>query len=599
MMRDKLASRIYRFHSPADDLSHLQPLLLRKRKRREVPTSHLIAADETTITDVNGTRPIEAFQELPRLSFLTLTRREADLIALANPGSRPPSALEDLHPWLPKRSFVPVSTIGYQALTDLCRRYGQHLVSAAAYCDEKWNTICNSVRRKSALDARFYFAWHLPIQDVFVLEERRSDRSIVALDVNAMYSACMQQDCPEPSALRHVIIDRKHRAGDRLASGLYRCRLEGPRTDFIRKHCPFRTFYCGRRLGASLADAIEVDLNEFEISYFERHFKHIHLVDAVIAANTVMHPLAREARRAFARRQNFRTQGNKPLADREKYLATLLSSCGSRPKRFECTFPDRSTAMEYLSTSYGITPPTDEPEIATDAWLRRNKGVLMAVNSSSTRIEAPNLEDRAACFMLGQRIVAKGRIHLLELMERVLTLGPGLEICYVNIDSVHFSIPRTQLDAALAKLRREASDAMGSFKIEAVTSHGLWLEPGRYWLYSDKVEKFRNRSIGDMARPFADRAFHVRSMRIGDLHIPVRASIRMARSMSDVRELDDKSGDGLVRQRLIERHPAATFEETLDRLERSRKTATSRRFGAFAELKGRLERPCPAASGQG
>lgn len=591
---------VSRFHRPGDDGSRPDPILLRKRKLRQLPPIHLLAADETTITDANGTRPIETFQDLPRRSYVTLTRREADLIALANAGSRPPVALEEAYPWLPRRSFVPVSSIGYEALVQVCRRYSAHLISASDYCDTKWNTICNSVRRKNRFDARFYSAWHLPIQNVFVLEERRADRCVVALDVNAMYSACMQEQIPKPSALRRVVLDRDYQPGERLAAGLYRCRLNDPITDFIKLHNPFTTIFCGRRLQASLSEPIEVDLNEFEVTYYQQHFGSIYLFDAVIAEETIPHPLAQEAVRAFARRLSYRSQGNKPLADREKFLATLLSSCASRPKRRKLSFADRSEAMSFLAHTYGIAPPTDEPEVATDTWIGRSKRFSMSLTAEGAAVDVPELAEASACFMLGQRIVAKGRVHLLQLMERVIALGRDVQICYVNIDSVHFSAPLDEMPGIEQSLLAEASSAMGSFKIEAITSHGLWLEPGRYWLYSDQVVKFRNRSVGDQTTPFKDRSFHVASRCVGDLYIPIRVSLRMDKSMSDVRSMEfaSESNAGLVVQRLTARSSASTYSSTLDQLEANRSFATRQRWEAFLMLKSRFEESCPAASGQ-
>ena len=470
------------------------------------------------------------------------------------------------------------------------RQYGSLFSSAAAFCDEKWNTICNSIRRKTPLDSRFYFAWHLPIQDVFVLEERRVDRCVIALDINAMYSACMQQKIPKTSALRHLALNRNYQSDEKLAAGLYRCRLSKPSTKFLKEHNPFRIFFCGRRLQACLSEPVEVDLNEFEISYYAHHFDQIHLIDAVISDKTVPHPLAKEAKRIFARRLSYRSHGNKPLAAREKFLATLISSCANRPKRLKRTFPNRLEAMKYLKRTHGIYPAMDEPDVATDMWLWHGKGAKMSVAPNGTSVDIPDVGDNSSCFMLGQRIVAKGRIHLLELMERVLSSGTDIQICYVNIDSIHVSIPKNQLDGVMKNLNAEASSAMGAFKIEAITPHGLWLEPGRYWLYSNKVEKFKNRSISDGIRPFKDQSFHVISRQIGNLHIPIRTSLRMDKSMSDLRTLDfdSESRNGLVRQHLIKRNLATTYSETLGMLELNRNNSTQKRIEAFERLKNSL-----------
>ncbi|WP_150290056.1 hypothetical protein [Sphingobium estronivorans] len=146
-------------------------------------------------------------------------------------------------------------------------------------------------------------------------------------------------------------------------------------------------------------------------------------------------------------------------------------------------------------------------------------------------------------------------------------------------------------------LEREASDAMGSFKIEAVTQHGLWLEPGRYWLYSDtEIVKFRNRSIGDQQQPFRDHAIHVAGRRIGDLHVPVRMTLAMERTMSPSRSVKPDGDDRLVRQRLIEIGDNTTFMDVMGRLERNQRQAIPARMKAFKAVREKIDTSRNAAS---
>jgi hypothetical protein len=583
-------SRVYRFHGPADLPATVAPMLLRKRRKRTPEPLHLIGVDTSTVTDRNCTLPIEAYVAPAGQLPVTLTRRESDLIALANPGIPAPEALEDLHPWLPECRFLNDSVASIRAAESIIRRFGHHLVSASSYCDERWNTICNALRLRSVLDARFYAAWHLPIQEVHVLEESRADRCVVAIDFNGMYPACMQYGFPKPSDLRQKQLDTDLDDCGVLAAGLYRCVLEGPTTDFIIRHNPFRSFHSGRHLRTRLDEPVEIALNEFEIAFFRRHFRRIHLVEAVIADKVVEHPLAKEVRRSFARRRNYRQQGNKALADREKYLATLMTSCANRPARAQSTFATRDQAMDSLRTSYGIDVPFDEPEAAANIWLEGRKGILLGSRDGLVIVRGPALHDGSACYLLGQRIVARGRIRLLEMMERVLASAPDVQICYANIDSIHFSLPARHRKCVIAWLESEASDAMGSFKIEAVTQHGLWLEPGRYWLYSEGgVDKFRNRGVGDRRQPFRDHAIHVVNRRLGGLHVPVRATLRMDRTMSATRSLDIDAEVGVTRQTLIEVGDATTFGQVLDQLERNHRQYIPARMNAFVDLREELD----------
>ena len=581
-------SKVYRFHGPADHPIQDKPELLRKRKKGTPKKLHLIGVDDGTFTDTNGMRPIADYQLAPGMRSITLTKRESDLIALSNPGIQSPVALEDLHPWLPEQRFLNDSTASFKVLTLIIHRFEHHLVSASEYCDEKWNTICNAVRQTSMLDGRFYTAWHLPIQDVHVLEERRPERSVVSIDFNGMYPACMQHPFPKPSSLKLVHLDRLINKSEVLACGLYRCIIEGPSTDFINRFNPFRSFHSGRHLRAKIDEPIEVDLNEFEVEFYSRHFHRIYLVEAVISDKAISHPLAKEVRRSFAKRRNYLNQNNKALADREKYLATLMASCAHRPLRPRRMFESRVHAMNKLKAYYGIVLPKDEPEVAADIWLAGRKGIMLAAKDGVTFVEGPAMRGGSACFLLGQRIVARGRIILLEMMERIINSAPGVEICYTNIDSIHFSLPTEKLESVLAWLRSECSDALGSFKIESVTQHGLWLEPGRYWLYSDSVEKFRNRSVGDQKQPFKDHAIHVVHRKIGELHVPIRATLRMATTMSPLRSLTTDADTGLIRHQLIESGNTTTVDEVLEALEQNFRLFGPMRMAAFEDLRERM-----------
>lgn len=582
-------SRVFRFHLPTAIEPDTSQKVLRKRKSTKNVAPIMIAADSSSITDENGIRSIYSFRNLPAGYHVTLTRREADNIALANPGVRPPEALENIHPWLPRRPYVSCATANFRALNEIIHLYGDYLITAQAYCDAKWNTICNSVRVKNDLDARFFTAWHLPIQNAFVLEEKRPDRNVVAIDFNGMYASCMQQVFPKPSKLRYIRYDRDVEFDELLPIGLYRCVLKNPTTDFICKHNPLRSFFSGRQLKASLVEPIEVDLNEFEIDFYRHHFKQIHLVDAVACKTAIAHPLAREIRRSFARRRHYKMQGNKPLADREKYLATLLSSCSQRPKKSELNFDSQEKANQHLSEIFGVSQSKDEPANAFEHWLDGRKGITLKQGPNGVYVSAPELQDGSACFLFNQRIVARARVVVLEMMERICGNFPDVEICYVNIDSIHFSFPEKHREKVLGFLQAEASDEMGSFKIEAITRHGLWLEPGRYWLYSNKIEHFRNRGVGDRRTPFKDHAIHVASRKIDELHIPIKKTIWMQRSMSQAISIEIDHDTGLHRQNLVEVGDKSSFSSILDQLEENRKLSIPNKIQAFEDLRLLME----------
>lgn len=579
--------KVGRFQTRPGPIAASKRRLLKKRSPK--PGSPcLIGADSNLLVHEHGSMPIEAYADGSFSNTMTLTQREADLIALANPGVRPPVAAESVLPWLPQQQFVDNAEINHRRLVQLMKKYRKHLFLAADYCDAAWNTVCNAVRMTNTLDAAFYHAWHLPLQDAYVLEESRPGRTVVAIDFNAMYGACMQGAFPRPSTLRRVVYDRLLDLDEVLPVGLYRCRLEGEITDFIRRYNPFRAFYSGRYLAVSLVDGLEVDLNEFEIAFYAKHFSSIFILDAVVSDDVIKHPLAKEASRAFARRRNFKTQGNKALAGIEKFKMTLLSSCASRPGMQSTRFERPPEAIEFLVSEFGIARNKGEPDKVFAGSLSGRRGITLNVRPDTVVVKHPKLTAGTACFSLSQRIVARGRTKLLEMMERLSKISKEVEICYCNIDSIHFSMPADESAKVLSELQSEATQEMGSFKIEAVANHGLWIEPGRYWLYSDTIVKFANQGINDGATPFKTSSVHVASHIIDDLSIPLKVRIEMARSLSDAKDIV-LTQSGIWEHRAFLLNDTSTFNDFVTGIAANR-NSLSRKMAAFEDLREQMTR---------
>lgn len=561
---------------------------LRKKRYKQSYEPYFLAADATTLVDSAGSRPLRTYSCGKHKTAFTLTQREADLVALANPGVRPPQALEAIHPWLPAQKYLSDAHRGYLRLLAVNRRYGQHFFSASSYCDKAWGTVCNALRMATSSEARFYSAWHLPLQDAFVLAEERPDHTVIAIDFNSLYPACMQQDFPAPRQLRQISLQRDFIPGEALSVGLYRCHLSGEVSKFMQKYNPFRSFFSGRYLGVSLTAGLTVDLNEFEVDFFQRHFQRIYLVDAVVSDRGVAHPLAVEARRAFARRQSYQKHKNKPLADREKFRMTLLASCASRPLRETRTLPNYPAVLEYLLRRYGIKPHAGEPSTAFVEWLSSGRHVSLTQKDGQYVVEGPALGDGSACPSLGQRVVARARTRVLEQMEYFLAEFPSVDVCYTNIDSIHFSVPQEVFKEFFQQLQESACNEMGGYKIEAISKHGLWLEHGRYWLYGDKVEKFSNRGVGDGVAPFNEHKVCVVNREIEGLHIPIKATLDLAGSMSDAYGVKYDEASGLIRQPSVGMVHEMDFGEVLKQLNNHREQAIPIRLRAFRALRDHM-----------
>lgn len=167
--------------------------LLRKKPRTPPVAYKIIGVDSTYFTNDEGTYPLDCYAIDTDIKTYTLTRKEADILALSFPGSQPPIALEQVHPWLPKNKFINNSKYNYSNLKALIKKYFKHIPDTTDLSNQYWNAICNKIRFTSTLDMHYYHAWCAPIQEAYMLKDNRPNRTIVAVDFNSMYAACMQK----------------------------------------------------------------------------------------------------------------------------------------------------------------------------------------------------------------------------------------------------------------------------------------------------------------------------------------------------------------------------------------------------------------------
>lgn len=571
------------------------PFVIRKKRFRFKKKSRyaqknftFLGVDPVSITDGNGTYPVENYTAGKNEFIFTLTQRESDLIAIKNPGIKPPLVLEKEYPWLPLQKYLGCSKKSFHQINRIVKKFNNQFFNIKDYSNSCWNTVCNTVRMTSNLDACFYSAWHTPIQEAYLLEEKNPEKCVIAIDFNALYPSCMQYSFPDPGKMIHISYQRYLEADEELPVGLYRCHISKPSTSFIQKYNPFKIFFSGKYLGASLIEGIKVDLNEFEIDFYKKHFSQVYIEEAIVAERIINHPLALAVRRSYAQRKNYIDQGRKDLANREKFRMILMSSCTNRPGYENTVFNTSSKAMSFLHKHYGISAFPDEPVSAMATWLDGRKKIFISSNYDNVTTTTPALKRAEACFSLSQRIVARGRTILLDKMEKIAALTSDVEIAYCNIDSIHFSVNKSSFASVYAALKAESSSSMGGFKIDAVTKHGLWLEPGRYWLYGQTIEKFANKGVSDNIQPFKDQKIYVKTICIEELYIPIRISISLSKTMSNERKLFKDEGSNYVRFISFNITKEMRFNDVLEILKRNYALSISIKTKAFNSLRERI-----------
>lgn len=110
-------------------------------------------------------------------------------------------------------------------------------------------------------------------------------------------------------------------------------------------------------------------------------------------------------------------------------------------------------------------------------------------------LEYFDIQAHSLLFSLSSKIIANARIKMMQTIEKFLTYD-SVEICYANIDSIHISLKRSDVESFLQSNKELINDNLGGLKIQATADKGYWFDVGRYWLKENgKVVLFKNRTF--------------------------------------------------------------------------------------------------------
>ena len=126
-------------------------------------------------------------------------------------------------------------------------------------------------------------------------------------------------------------------------------------------------------------------------------------------------------------------------------------------------------------------------------------------------------------FSLSAQVVSNARLKMLKTLERFLNYR-SVELCYANVDSIHISIHRDEVDGFFEQNKDIVSDQLGALKVEAIADKGYWFDVGRYWLKKDgEVVLFKNKGFNIKA---ASHAFVCRRKVINFIETPTFSHLR-------------------------------------------------------------------------
>lgn len=376
---------------------------------------------------------------------------------------------------------------------------------------KKFSTICSNtnmykverkIRNKSKLD-NYFSAYPLySYQEVFKLKENREDRVVIALDYNSMFPSFLINELFfDPKYLKYKFINKQLDLIESMENGLYNVELSSCNNEIIKKFHYF--IYRNNEIGEqfNIEDGkISTLLFGDEIEFLKEFFS-IFIVDAIICTKQIKHPLSKEAKQLFSERMQYKRNHNIDLEAMTKSKLTLLHSCTNIKQFKTIRFKQRSELINHLSHNFCLKDMVNNDFI--EYLIKKNKLYIYSDGSSNYARYIDN-NSPLNIHSLSAQVVSKAKLKMLKTINE-LSKMKDLDICYINIDSIHVSIKRKDLSLFWYKYADLISNDLGKMKVEAIADRGVWLDIGRYWLYKDeKAVLYRNILFN---RPYLNNPF--------------------------------------------------------------------------------------------
>ncbi|WP_282156634.1 hypothetical protein [Vibrio diabolicus] len=348
--------------------------------------------------------------------------------------------------------------------------------------------IERAIRYKSELDSTLYFACLPPYQEVFKLTEKQKDRVIFSVDYNSMFAKCIQGSFPDPRKLKLKSFKDSYELNELSPDGVYRVLLIGAKNSIFLKHHPLKFSRSNQSFHFNLevGDNIEVFLPRDEIIYYTSFFEGYRVYSGIVSSREVLHPLSKTVQTLYNDRKSSRIGCLKnSLAKQSIVIATSVTNAkryikvnSEQPndiinffeQHFKCRFDDSFDVFQKL-------------ELAKIS----NRLVTSGTNINKLRSKVINYKNRDSIYSFHSKMLSNSRIMMMKLMEKLLKIKT-VEICYANVDSIHFSLNRDMVNEVRSFLNEECSDELGKLKIETQATFGYWFDLGRYWLGKENFE---------------------------------------------------------------------------------------------------------------
>lgn len=353
--------------------------------------------------------------------------------------------------------------------------------------------IERKLRFKNDLDQFFAQAYHGPYQEVFKLKEERASRTIIAVDFNSMFPSCMAGQFVDPTKLTYKAYSQLYTDQTQLENGLYRVILKYCKDKFFCDYHPFKYADLGNKLPFKMnsKNEIEMLLLKNELEHYSRYFSEVIVLEGISSKYEISHPLYNQAIKVYDQRLNAKQRDDHDLERFYKFWLVTLHSASNPKKSRKLNFSSFESVKTHLSNRY-MFDFKNKTDALIFEQLNNIHDFKLVYKNRRYQLEEPRFDQPDQLYSLSSQILANSRLRITNTLETFLSF-PSVEICYINVDSIHLSIETNLVSDFLNHIRYMISDQMGDLKIQCIADKGYWFDIGRYWLFKkNQVAQFKN-----------------------------------------------------------------------------------------------------------
>ena len=353
--------------------------------------------------------------------------------------------------------------------------------------------IEREIKFKNSLDDYFFFSEKQGYQEVFKLSENRPGRSIIALDFNSMFASSLSEKFLSPKNIKHTTINKNLRDVENLDLGLYKVKLSRLNNERIKSIHPFSYKEMGRQYLFELNydHEITTTLYNEEIEYYSDFFDEVFVYEGFYSNTQIDHPLKKKSQKVYQKRLSSSSYFERGI---QKSNLLSMHACSRvkifQTKSFQNIADLKRFIYDYLNIDYSsimnnanfLSVVSQNPLLS----LRRR-------GQFEFELKYFSYKNQFSINSFYSRVIALSRLKIFSTIMSLLKFE-SLEICYVNVDSIHISIDERLQERFLSEYRMLFGDTIGKLKLECIATNGYWFDTGRYWLINaGKVIKHKNK----------------------------------------------------------------------------------------------------------